>query len=235
MERKAAESKLSCKLSRFVFEELCERVPGVREGGVIQLLEIDEADAANKKLIDAQFSNVAAFIIDRYRLQGGEILMGLDIAKLLAQLQLAIKATYVNAHVKFHAYLARVWSAYENNRSSYLAPCVALVQSSGFGTSRMLNEVAKMMADDSAVAFTDPPLSNRVLYVCTRDGRKSSGFPLATPELASFFFGDRATEEDLISRLPNAWKHAPQPWDETSRQWVAPENSKPILRVLNQT
>lgn len=143
----------------------------------MQLLEVDEVDAAREKSVADQITNIMGSIITKYNLADSinptvEVcnLLTVHARTLLAsastaastallsetelkRLQVAFKATYKGAaHVDFHAYLVRCWIAYKTNPNNYLAPCTTLVQSSGFVKSRLLYEVAKMTADDLASA-----------------------------------------------------------------------------------
>ncbi|POM72424.1 Hypothetical protein PHPALM_10859, partial [Phytophthora palmivora] len=65
---------------------------------------------------------------------------GLDI------LEIAFTQTdYIgDASIEFNDYVLKCWEKYCKNPSVFEAPCVAVVQSSGFGKSRMLYELARM-------------------------------------------------------------------------------------------
>ncbi|KAE9005511.1 hypothetical protein PR003_g17166 [Phytophthora rubi] len=129
------------------------------------------------------------------------------------QLATAFTGTYSgSADDEFQKYLARCCKLFRDNRSVYLAPYVAITQSSGFGKSRVLSELAKKCASD----VTKPM---RLLYVCARDVAGSTGFPVATPELVKFLF-ERATESEIASRLLLAFDYACKHWGTVQKEWL---------------
>ncbi|KAG2919163.1 hypothetical protein PC115_g10232 [Phytophthora cactorum] len=71
-----------------------------------------------------------------------------------------------------------------------------MMQSSGFGKSRILYEVAKKLAGPTTGLPGSELFDSRFLYVRGRNFERLSSFPAATPQLSSFFFefpniGDR--------------------------------------------
>ncbi|KAE9273500.1 hypothetical protein PR003_g29891 [Phytophthora rubi] len=94
----------------------------------------------------------------------------------------------------------------------YIAPYVTITQSSGFGKSRVLFELAKKCASDA----TKPM---RLLYVSARNVAGSTGFPVATPKLVNFHF-ERATEPGIASRLLLAFDYACEHWGTVQEEWL---------------
>lgn len=144
----------------------------------------------------------------------------------MQRLASAFHAPYVGgAFSQFRDYLCSCWSAYKD-AGARMFPYVTAMQSSGFGKSRLLHEVAKSSARTSSRASrTEPKLMDgqasegeiRVLYVCARDIRRSSGFPVATPDLKTWFLKSEAAMED---RLMAAFEYADAHWDEVGEQWL---------------
>ncbi|KAL4115053.1 hypothetical protein PRIC2_013948 [Phytophthora ramorum] len=112
----------------------------------------------------------------------------------LKRLEVAFMATeYVgDASDNFEKYLWSCWYEYNprglydrherqyiRSGGRYKSPCVAVVQSSGLGKSRMLFELARRAEQgDSRM---------KVLYICARS-RESTGVPKATPKLRDWLF-----------------------------------------------
>ena len=96
-------------------------------------------------------------------------------------LEQAFQASYFgSAPQRLEEYLKRCAETYQNLESRYMAPYTTVVQSSGFGKSRLVRELAHV---HNLSASSDM----RVLYMCFRPPQ-SSGFPHATPCLNEFFF-----------------------------------------------
>ncbi|RAW26080.1 hypothetical protein PC110_g17512 [Phytophthora cactorum] len=70
-----------------------------------------------------------------------------------------------DADVRFLRYLTRCCKSYYGNSSAYDAPYVTIVQSSGFGKSRILFEVAKKLAKPNENLPESNTLDARLLYV----------------------------------------------------------------------
>jgi hypothetical protein len=114
-----------------------------------------------------------------------------------------------HAHIAFEKYLRRCWKAY--NSAQFKAPCVAVVQSSGFGKSRMLLELARKANDPSSCI--------KVLYTCVRQ-YESTGFPAATEELRDWLFLKPKSVEQMARRLEAVYEHALANWDGVQAEWT---------------
>ena len=75
---------------------------------------------------------------------------------------------------RFTTYVCDCLATFQRSPDSYFAPYVSLVQSSGYGKSRLLRETAKQVV---------------TLYVCLRNP-SSTGFPLRTVKAEHALFGD---------------------------------------------
>ncbi|RLN43561.1 hypothetical protein BBJ28_00005673 [Nothophytophthora sp. Chile5] len=117
---------------------------------------------------------------------------------------------------EFESYIDKCWKQYCIERSNYsrkfVYPCTTIVQSSGFGKSRLLRELAlSTRAKDARM---------KVLYVCVREGF-SSGYPVRTaawPEdLFPFVSLHRNSnyyfQERLSSCLQTVFHNAMRDWD----------------------
>ncbi|EGZ05198.1 hypothetical protein PHYSODRAFT_342574, partial [Phytophthora sojae] len=113
------------------------------------------------------------------------------------------------AHLDLAQYLRDCWKAYTPTK--YKAPCVAVVQSSGFGKSRMVRELA-IEAQKSA-------LNMKVLYMCARV-HESTGFPKATSELRGWLFQEGSEVEDIASRLKTIYVYANKHWADVQKEWL---------------
>ncbi|EGZ05242.1 hypothetical protein PHYSODRAFT_342627, partial [Phytophthora sojae] len=113
------------------------------------------------------------------------------------------------AHLDLAQYLRDCWKAYTPTK--YKAPCVAVVQSSGFGKSRMVRELA-IEAQKSA-------LNMKVLYMCARV-HESTGFPKATSELRGWLFQEGSKVEDIASRLKTIYVYANKHWADVQKEWL---------------
>ncbi|EGZ05179.1 hypothetical protein PHYSODRAFT_342551 [Phytophthora sojae] len=118
--------------------------------------------------------------------------------------------TYVGkAQDDLAEYLRDCWKEY--NPAKYKAPCVAVVQSSGFGKSRTMRELA-IEAQKSA-------LNMKVLYMCARV-HESTGFPKATSELRGWLFQEGSEVEDIASRLKTIYVYANKHWVDVQKEWL---------------
>ncbi|GMF23445.1 unnamed protein product [Phytophthora fragariaefolia] len=118
-----------------------------------------------------------------------------------------------DADEKFIGYLQRCWTAYlQGEESEAMAPCTTIVQSSGFGKSRLLYQIARKTIDREE-------LEMRVLHVCARLHR-SSGFPEATVQLCSSLFGAHQTQRTLSLQLEAIYHYAQQHWSSVGYEWI---------------
>ncbi|ETK95147.1 hypothetical protein L917_01383 [Phytophthora nicotianae] len=63
----------------------------------------------------------------------------------LKRRQGACEVEYIDtAHQKFYKYLVLYWTKYKTDQEAFVSRYLALVQSSGFGKSRLLREVSNM-------------------------------------------------------------------------------------------
>ncbi|RLN13838.1 hypothetical protein BBJ28_00026855, partial [Nothophytophthora sp. Chile5] len=112
---------------------------------------------------------------------------------------------------KFAAYLKRCWRAYQDNYEVYKAPYVAIVQSSGFGKSRLLYKLAQGVEHDDS--------DMKVLYTCTRFGQ-STGFPVATEKLRDWLFGPNQGTDVMSKHLEAAYHYAREHWSTVGSEWI---------------
>ncbi|KAL3659929.1 hypothetical protein V7S43_015230 [Phytophthora oleae] len=121
------------------------------------------------------------------------------------------KTKYVgNAHVRFAQYLRRCYKAYKPKK--FKAPYVEVVQSSGFGKSRMIRELAVKAKDDKE-------LNMKVLYTCIRV-RNSTGYPKATPVLSRWLLEIEPTIQGIAKRLKAIFHYATEHWGTVQTQWL---------------
>ncbi|EGZ05199.1 hypothetical protein PHYSODRAFT_342575 [Phytophthora sojae] len=122
------------------------------------------------------------------------------------------KVTYVGkAQDDLAEYLRDCWKEY--NPAKYKAPCVAVVQSSGFGKSRTVRELALK-------AEREPNLNLKVLYMCARVHR-STGFPEATSKLRDSLFDPAASSvQEVARRLKAIYCYAKDHWADVQTEWL---------------
>ncbi|GMG14556.1 unnamed protein product [Phytophthora fragariaefolia] len=133
--------------------------------------------------------------------------------KRLKQLAAAFAGSYSgSAHDKFTTYLTRCCAQYRANPTVYIAPCVVITQSSGFGKSRVVCELARKCT-------TDATNSMRLLYISAWTIAGSTGFPVATPELYKFLFESVAVAK-IASRLCWAFDYACGHWGTVQMEWL---------------
>ncbi|GMF47518.1 unnamed protein product [Phytophthora fragariaefolia] len=140
--------------------------------------------------------------------------------ELLRRLEVAFtQTTYIgDALLALEAYLWRCWEVY--NSCMYKAPYVAVVQSSGFGKSRMVFELARRAEKAKGGSVGDGSSSNlRLLYVCARL-HKSTGYPVATTQLRNWLFPSRATTETMTCRLEAIYNYAVANWSTVQTTWT---------------
>jgi hypothetical protein len=117
---------------------------------------------------------------------------------------------------KFHEHLMRCCKSYKDNKRFYTSPYVTIVQSSGFGKSRIVYQVATKIAAPNAKLPESAAFDTRLLYVCARNNKRSTGFPRATPKLAEFFFRD----EHMAGRLQVVLEYACANWQAAKTDWL---------------
>jgi len=118
-----------------------------------------------------------------------------------------------DACTSFRAYLNRCWEEYSSRPDAYKAPYLSIVQSSGFGKSRLLQELAQVTSKEKGGTA-------RVLYVCARR-EPSTGYPQATINLHDWLLADGLTEADMTSRLEVIYYYAQQNWEAVGTNWLA--------------
>lgn len=121
-----------------------------------------------------------------------------------------------DADARFQRHLVRCCERYYENRVPYTAPYVTIMQSSGFGKSRLLYQLAKKLARSNKDQPGSDSFDMRFLYVCARNVERSSGFPVATPELSRFFFKDA----NIANRLLVALEYACADWESAKNDWL---------------
>ncbi|KAG7385347.1 hypothetical protein PHYBOEH_009086 [Phytophthora boehmeriae] len=129
-------------------------------------------------------------------------------------------------------YLRRCWGAYTLDSCSYKAPYVTVVQSSGFGKSRLVFQLAQNTAAKDA-------LNMRVLYTCVRLGM-SRGFPKTTTELRIWLFdGGDEDEHAMAQHLVAIYDYAHTNWSRVGTDWLelftSPEADTVVQKQLADT
>ncbi|KAI9994712.1 hypothetical protein PInf_011543 [Phytophthora infestans] len=114
-----------------------------------------------------------------------------------------------DAHLKFEEYLLCCWRAYDSE--TFKAPYVTVVQSSGFGKSRMLFELARKAKNDQGSQM-------KVLYTCVRL-YGSTGYPEATICLRDWLTAWSSTIEQIASRLEAIYNYAINNWADVQAEW----------------
>ncbi|KAE9245937.1 hypothetical protein PF004_g5037 [Phytophthora fragariae] len=134
-----------------------------------------------------------------------------DEAKTRA-LAVAFDSTYCGtADTEFERHLARCCKKYTVKPDDYTAPYLAITQSSGFGKSRILSQLARKLE-------IEPKTDMRLLYICARDVPGSTGFPVATPELFKFIFGSKSAS-GIAGQLRRAFDYACAHWGSVQKEW----------------
>ncbi|RLN95151.1 hypothetical protein BBJ28_00023222, partial [Nothophytophthora sp. Chile5] len=115
---------------------------------------------------------------------------------------------------QFESYIDNCWKHYCTSESAEetMYPYTTIVQSSGFGKSRLLRELAFRTKETG-----DPTM--KVLYVCVRQG-SSSGYPEKTAQWRKALFPsaignklDFELQNELSSRLQTVFHNAMLDWD----------------------
>lgn len=140
------------------------------------------------------------------QLGGPDVLMAVDLLDRLSDA--FTDGEYLgDAKVKLLAYLKRCLAIHEANPQALTAPCFTIVQSFGYGKSRLL---AKLAHD--AEEHDD---TMKVLYMCARPG----GFPVPTLRLREWLFF--STEDvDIAHRLLVLYRHAESNWTTIGSSWL---------------
>ncbi|RLN92996.1 hypothetical protein BBJ28_00021906 [Nothophytophthora sp. Chile5] len=140
------------------------------------------------------------------------------------QLQYAFtKLAYIgDAGGELAAYLQRCWFAYQRNRTKYKSPYITVMQSSGFGKSRLLRQLAEESNKHAEVLAQTKhdECDMRVLYLCTRNLRSSTGYPMATVELREWLFGSTPSTVTINQRLRAAYHYAQENWATVGDEWL---------------
>ncbi|KAK1940555.1 hypothetical protein P3T76_008006 [Phytophthora citrophthora] len=142
------------------------------------------------------------------------------------------KTKYIgDAHLKFAQYLRRCCTTNQHYPCRFKAPYVEVMQSSGFGKSRMIRELA-------VKAKKDQDLDMKVLYTCIR-AHNSTGYPKATPKLNDWLFENRATVQGTAQRLKAIFHYAMEHWDTVQTQWLGlftnPSTDAVVVDSLEET
>lgn len=144
-----------------------------------------------------------------------------DYLRLMGRVKEAFQAPYVgDADERFRRYLARCCVEYRADPSKYSSPDVTLTQSSGFGKSRLVYNLAQKTAGGATEEAGGTTFGMRVLYVCARSNPYSSGYPVATKLLRARFLDKRLWESDIVARLVEAFQYARRHWDAVGSEWA---------------
>lgn len=132
----------------------------------------------------------------------------------------AFQAPYVgDADVQFRRYLDKCCATYRDHRDKYASPSVVLTQSSGFGKSRVVFNLAIATAAEALQKREGP--TTTVLYLCARMIEWSSGYPAATSELRRLFFHPHVSNEQRVERLLAAFAYAKKHRDTAGEEWLS--------------
>jgi hypothetical protein len=111
-------------------------------------------------------------------------------------------AFFGDAHIRLFQYIQLCWKRYVMQGMRFCYPYIAIMQSSGFGKSRVLRECALHMGH--AINRTNPDHERyHLLYVCVRNARDSTGFPVETVRLREHLF-PRVDEDQPTDQLVHA-------------------------------
>ncbi|RLN45900.1 hypothetical protein BBJ28_00026488, partial [Nothophytophthora sp. Chile5] len=163
--------------------------------------------------------------------------------ELHAQLQYAFtKLAYIgDAANELTAYLQRCWLDYRRHYTKYKAPYMAIVQSSGFGKSRLLRQLAEETSKHAEV-LAQPrhdECDMRVLYICTRNLKSSTGYPVATVKLRKWLFGSEPSTDTISQHLLAAYQYAQENWATVGDEWLElftkEEADKSVQEMLEKT
>ena len=150
---------------------------------------------------------------------------------------------YVGAHIpqRLKAFIDRCWKHYcLEAGNSRVFPYTTIVQSSGFGKSRLLYELATRLQDGK----TD---TMRLLYICIRKG-ESSGYPAETQMWPGYLFptmnggADADAENVLSNKLQKLFQYAMDNWASIQAEYIvhfndstAGEHTLDALRTASAT
>ncbi|KAI9994745.1 hypothetical protein PInf_011576 [Phytophthora infestans] len=199
-----------------VFVGLCVAIPFVYPREIV----IDVADSIAAAAVNAWIDEFGEKDLDSPPVLSDE---------LMQQLKLTFFETeyHGNAHVNFADYLWRCWKVYDSK--IFRALYVTVVQSSGFGKSRMLFELARRAKAPSS--------QMKVLYTCARL-HESTGYPEATTNLRNWLIPESSTVEQITSRLEAIYNYAVNNWEEVQGEWIKLFNEKKsdviVRRKLDQ-
>ncbi|KAK1942089.1 hypothetical protein P3T76_006411 [Phytophthora citrophthora] len=159
-------------------------------------LSLDDIDAAGNAAID-QLRVIQSQPSDSKATQ--------ELRKLVPE---AFKQDYKgDADVRFQRYLTGCCYTYLTvDKEMYKAPYVTITQSSGFGKSRILKRLAEK---EGPIKHGNAAFDIKVLYVCARDIKGSSGYPRATPKMCDWLFpAGTCTKEYLATALEKAFRYS---------------------------
>ncbi|RLN71644.1 hypothetical protein BBJ28_00019304, partial [Nothophytophthora sp. Chile5] len=163
--------------------------------------------------------------------------------ELHAQLQYAFtKLAYIgDAANELTVYLQRCWLDYRRHYTKYKSPYMAIVQSSGFGKSRLLRQLAEETSKHAEV-LAQPrhdECDMRVLYICTRNLKSSTGYPVATVKLRKWLFGSEPSTDTISQHLLAAYQYAQENWATVGDEWLElftkEEADKSVQEMLEKT
>ncbi|TMW59319.1 hypothetical protein Poli38472_004388 [Pythium oligandrum] len=117
--------------------------------------------------------------------------------------------------VKLCKYISQCWQQYCSKLMGQAYPYIAIVQSSGFGKSRLVRELAVLTNGEADASM-------RVLYVCLRRGF-SSGYPFRTSHWRNYLFppadGDDETLQNTLSEgLCTVFQNAVSDWANVGKE-----------------
>ncbi|KAF1788315.1 hypothetical protein PC110_g22161 [Phytophthora cactorum] len=138
------------------------------------------------------------------------------------------KAPYVgDADAQFQAYLASCFSAYWAHMSDYTFPYVTIMQSSGFGKSRILQRLAETTAEGNSLVHDGAELDVTVLVVCMRNTKQSTGYPRATSTLREWLFPEKGCEvSEIGNSLLRVFKYAIENSDAKEQERALQQSDK---------
>lgn len=113
------------------------------------------------------------------------------------------------ADAEFQSYLAKCCAAYCGSGRSYTAPYFTITQSSGFGKSRIIKELAEYTAEGNILTHDKYDFSMTILYLNAASvTKRSTRYPVPTPTLRDWFFHEDFNEASIKEKLLQAFTYA---------------------------
>ena len=186
-------NKVTTFLSEWKVSEM-EKLPGIRLEKIAFRLDGNELSSLKCKEIQKIFAPVSKNLCQvPFSLIHPLKYIPLCSASEITRLQISFSSQFIDSCQvvsTFIQYTEQCLKYYKENSASFIAPYIAIVQSSGTGKSRLLREVAR---------------HRRTMYVCMRS--RNTGYPERTEQAIDALFSglnaqsESEAEEALVSRL----------------------------------